>query len=102
MQRAMIAALLIVVSGCTLIDQERMRGDENTFLVTATTSCFGLCPPERAELHEAMHRQCRWPSVSVIHARGTESNGLLGVPHDVWRYSCLDLGDGAGLMTRGG
>ncbi len=101
MHRVMIGALLIVVSGCTLIEQERMRGDENAFLVTATASCLGLCPPERAELHEAMHRQCRWPLVPAIHARGTEGNGLLGVPHAVWRYSCLDLGDRDRLITRG-
>ena len=101
MRRWMIGGLLIALTSCTLINQERLRGDDNTFLVTATASCLGLCPPERAELYAAMHRQCRWPSVPAILTRGTESNGLLGVPHAVWRFTCLDLGADGRSTTLG-
>lgn len=83
--------IAFLLSACTLTDVERKVGTEETYLVTGTASCLGLCDPEREEIHEAMHAMCSWPAIPAIQARGSDDNGLLGVPHAVWRFTCLTV-----------
>ena len=88
--------LCLGASACTLTDFDQVRGDGDAYVVTATASCLGFCAPERSALIAAMHARCAWPSVPAIQARGTESNGLLGVPHAAWRFTCLTVPHGRG------
>ncbi|MBK1670827.1 hypothetical protein CKO28_22680 [Rhodovibrio sodomensis] len=82
---------LFMITGCTKTAIERQVGSENTYSVTGTAACLGLCAPDRDEVYQAMHQECRWPAVPAILVRGSAKNGLLGVPHTVWRFTCLSV-----------
>lgn len=99
MHRYVLLLLAITVAGCTNTSIDPQPGSQRV-VATATAACFGLCPPDRQELMEAMHRQCEWPAVPAIHVRGSEKNGLLGVPHAAWRFSCLTVSPETELAGR--
>ena len=82
---------LFMVTGCTKTAIERQVGSENTYNVTGTAACMGLCEPDREDVYLAMHQECRWPAVPAILVRGSEKNGFIGVPHTVWRFTCLTV-----------
>ena len=82
---------LRLMAGCTKTAVERQVGSENTYSVTGTAACMGLCESDREAVYAAMHQECRWPAGPAILERGSERNGLLGVPHTVWRFTCLTV-----------
>ena len=82
---------LFMMTGCTKTAVERQVGSENTYNVTGTAACMWLCAPDREDVYLAMHQECRWPAVPAILVRGSEKNGFIGVPHTVWRFTCLTV-----------
>jgi len=99
---ALSALALLLVTGCTKTAIERQVGTDRTYSVTGTAACFGLCEPEPEKVYAAIHDKCTWPAVPAILVRGSEKNGLLGVPHTVWRFTCLTMDgetDVAGLIV---
>lgn len=100
MAKYLLFLIAVTIAGCTNTSIEPQPGSERR-VAEATAACFGLCPPDREDLMAAMHRQCQWPSVPAIHVRGSEKNGLLGVPHAVWRFSCLTVSPATDLANRG-
>ena len=84
--------LIVMLAGCAEPSIERVRGGDVLYTVTNPARCAGLCSPSDPEVFEAMHEKCSWPSVPAIHVRGQERNGILGVPHAAWRFTCLTVG----------
>lgn len=89
--RAILGAALVLLCGCTVTDTERKTGTDAVYLVEGTAACLGLCAPDRTDILAEMHRTCSWPAVPAVLARGSEDNGLVGVPHALWRFTCLEL-----------
>jgi len=84
--------LIVMLAGCTAPSIEHVPGNERLYTVTNPARCVGLCSPSRPEPFKAMHEKCSWPAVPAIHVRGHEPNGILGVPHAEWRFTCLTVG----------
>lgn len=86
----LLLALPLLLAGCTVASTE--PGLDGQHKVVGHASCVGFCKPERDAILERMHDTCAWPAVPAVLAKGTRGNGLIGVPHAIWRFDCLTVG----------
>lgn len=80
----------LLLAACTVASTETALDQQ--FKVIGHASCVGFCEPERDAILQRMHDTCEWPAVPAVLAKGTRGNGLVGVPHAVWRFDCLTVG----------